>query len=241
MLLLSRRCPVCKHASLMFDEDLVSCTNCAVYNKPLNIFQKPFAWASGKWWWWRVPILLWFGIMLVQNWHDPWFAIARTSNPFSAFDFGIHELGHLLFQPFGEFLYIAGGSLFQCLFPVVGIFAFLQIRWYFAAAMCLPWLGLNLFDVATYAADARDRLLPLGGWAGLSEQGSNEAYDKAHDWYQLLSRTHHLQSDQAIAHGLRVTGTSVILCGIILGSVLVTFMLLTTLNKFTAHETAEQA
>ncbi len=241
MVLLPGRCPICKHKTLEYDQDSVSCTSCRVYNKPLGFLKRLVVWTDGKWWWWRAPILIWFGIMLFQNWHDPWFALNRTGNPFSALDFGMHELGHLIFQPFGEFMYIAGGSIFQCLFPIIGIFGFWQARRYFALAMCLPWLGLNLFDVAAYAADARARLLPLGGWAGLSEQGSNEAYDKAHDWYQLLSRTHHLQSDLAIAHGLRVAATVSMIIGIAIGSVLVGSMLLSTVKKYVNRQPKTKA
>lgn len=95
--------------------------------------------------------------MLVDNWNNPAYALNRLSDPFSALDFGIHELGHIIFAPLGEFMRKLGGSLFQCLFPLLWVIGFLQKRWYFAASMCLCWLGLNLFDIATYAADARAR------------------------------------------------------------------------------------
>lgn len=175
---------------------------------------------------------MWFGVMLKQNLGDPMFAISRLSNPFSALDLGIHELGHILFTPFGIFMQIAGGSLFQCIFPIMGILGCLQKKWYFGATMCFSWLGLNLFDVATYAADARARLLPLtAGLGGLAEQDSDQAYDQAHDWYQLLSRTHHLQSDQAIAHGLRIAGTGFIILGMALASFLILNMIIRTRQK----------
>jgi hypothetical protein len=233
MLLVPKRCPACGHKPLAINEDNLTCENCFIYTKPLTRFQKFLVWASSKWWWWRALILAWFVIMLVQNLHNPWFAVNRLSNPFSALDLGIHELGHILFIPFGQFMHIAGGCLFQCLFPIIGIAAFIQIRWYFAAIMCLPWLGLNLFDVAMYAGDARDRLLPLTtGFAGLSEQGSNQAYDKAHDWYQILSRLHHLDWDHRIEHILRIAATSVTILGLVLGSLLVIYMLANTLSRF---------
>ncbi len=34
-------------------------------------------------------------------------------------DLPIHETGHLIFRLFGEFMMIAGGSLFQVIFPAV--------------------------------------------------------------------------------------------------------------------------
>ncbi len=233
MLLLPQSCPACGHKPLVAKGDNLTCENCPIYTKPLSRFQKLLVWASSKWWWWRALILIWLSIMLVQNLHNPWFAVDRTANPFSFLDLGIHELGHILFIPFGQFMDTAGGCLFQCIFPVVGIAAFIQIRWYFAAIMCLPWLGLNLFDVAMYAGDARDRLLPLtAGLAGLSEQGSDEAYDKAHDWYQILSHLHHLEWDHRIEHVLRIAATSVTILGLLLGGLFVTYMLASTLSRY---------
>lgn len=235
MLLIPKRCPACGHESLEIKGGDLVCSNCSIYTKPLSRLQRLLLWASHRWWWWRVPILVWFGVMLAQNWHNTWFAVDRTSNPFSALDLGIHELGHILFLPFGTFMHIAGGCLFQCIFPIMGIFAFWQIRWYFASIMCLPWLGLNLFDVAMYAGDARDRLLPLtAGFAGLSEQGNDQAYDKAHDWYQILSRLHHLDWDHRIEHILRVAATGVTILGLVLGSLLVAYMLANSIGRYRA-------
>lgn len=225
-------CPACQHKSLKYDDEYLFCTNCKIYRKPLKFFQKPLAWTAGKWWWWRVPVVAWFAVMLSQNLRNPWFAVNRLSNPFSALDLGIHELGHIIFSPFGQFIYIAGGSLFQCIFPLMGVIGCLQKRWYFGASMCWCWFGLNLFDVAAYAGDARARLLPLTtGFAGIAEQGSDEAYDKAHDWYQLLSRTHHLNLDHTIEHLLRVAGTVSMLFGMGLGVFLIITMMITTRQK----------
>ena len=180
--------------------------------------------------------MVWFGVVLIQNWHNPWFAVDRASNPLSGLDLGIHELGHILFIPFGTFMHIAGGCLFQCLFPIMGIFAFWQIRWYFASIMCLPWLGLNLFDVAMYAGDARSRLLPLSGWGALGGDNSDQAYDKAHDWYQILSRLHHLDWDHRIEHILRVVATSVTILGLLIGSLLVAYMLASSIRRTTSSK-----
>jgi hypothetical protein len=230
--MLPKKCRVCKHKTLSFDQKYAFCTNCMIYRKRLNFIQRVLIWASGKQWWWRLPILLWFGFMLVQNWHDPSFALNRLSNPFSALDLGMHELGHFIFRPLGEFMYIAGGSFFQCLFPILWLIRFIQKRWYFAAAMCWCWLGLNLFDVATYAADARARLLPLAtGFAGLFEQGSDAAYDRAHDWYQLLSRTNNLNADLAIANGLRIAGTVAFAIGLTIGTIMILQMFISTFRS----------
>ena len=44
-----------------------------------------------------------------------------------AVDLAVHETGHLLFRLFGEFLMIAGGSLFQVIMPAVFVGYFLTI------------------------------------------------------------------------------------------------------------------
>ena len=36
-----------------------------------------------------------------------------------------HEAGHIIFSPFGEFMMILGGSLGQCLMPMIVIYTFL--------------------------------------------------------------------------------------------------------------------
>jgi hypothetical protein len=231
--MLPKTCPACKQKALAYDPTLVYCTSCPIYRKRLNFIMRVLVWATTKkGWWWRLALAGWFGVMLVQNWHNPGFALARTSNPFSALDMGIHELGHVIFAPFGEFMHIAGGSLFQCIFPLLWLIGFLQVRYYFAAALCWCWLGLNFFDVATYAGDAQARLLPLaGGLDSIGAADSETAYDQGHDWYQLLSRTGHLQADQAIAHFLRIAGTAVFVLGLVIGLVLITYMVAGSINR----------
>lgn len=232
--MLPKKCPACKQKTLSYDDEFIFCTNCLIYRKHPNIFQKPLAWAGKRFWWWRITIFAWFISMLVDNLRNSSYALSRLSNPFSALDFGIHELGHMLFSPFGEFMHILGGSLFQCLFPLLWLIGFLQKKWYFAASLCLCWFGLNLFDVAVYVADARARLLPLSiglGMFGIDPTDTDTAYDHAHDWYQILSRTHHLNSDLAIAHGLRVAATVIFLVGLTLGAILLIQMFVSSIQR----------
>ncbi|TBR13964.1 MAG: hypothetical protein EPO43_09075 [Rugosibacter sp.] len=50
----------------------------------------------------------------------------------------IHEAGHVIFMPFGEFMTIAGGSLFQVLLPLgIGVAFLIRNRDPFGAAVCL--------------------------------------------------------------------------------------------------------
>ena len=45
--------------------------------------------------------------------------------------------------------------------PVLSMAMFWRQRDFFAIAVCFGWLSENLFDVATYAGDARSRHLHL--------------------------------------------------------------------------------
>jgi len=107
-----------------------------------------------------------------------------------AINLPFHEFGHLFFSPFGRFMAILGGSLFQVLWPWVFIGAFLfKHRDTFAASLMLWWGGQNFIDLAPYIGDAYYRGLPLVG--GGSED--------AHDWGNLLTMTGLLEQYQSIA------------------------------------------
>ena len=99
--------------------------------------------------------------------------------------------------------------------------------------MCWCWLGLNFFDVATYAGDAQNRVLPLaGGLDSLSAEPTEETYNQGHDWYQILSRTGHLKMDQAIAHDLRVAAVIVFCIGFAIGVLLLIYMFRGSIRRF---------
>lgn len=222
-------CPVCKQKKLLYQpaDEIISCTNCRAYQRPFKFHDKLLQWASKRaLWGWRIPVIAYFGWLLQQHLTNTMLALGIFKNPLSALNFGIHELGHVLFTPLGDFMRIAGGSLFQCIFPLLWLIGFMQKRFYFAASLCWCWLGLNLFEVAQYAADAQARLLPLSvGPAGIGAQGDDAAYDQAHDWYQLLTRTNHLQDDLLIASGLRIAATVVTAIGLLLATYLLYLML----------------
>ncbi len=232
--MLPKKCPLCHKKSLQYQDDFIYCPSCKNYKKKLNLLQKPLVWANNKSWILRVPILFWFGYMLRENINNPKWSLNRLDNPFSAIDLGIHELGHKIFIPFGEFMTILGGSIFQCFFPVLCFAAFIKQKWYFASSLCFCWLGINLFDVAGYVADARAREIPLSiGPAIFSIDASNTdaAYDSAHDWYQILSRIGRLQQDIAIANNLRLLATIFFIVGLVMASILVVQMILGSIQR----------
>lgn len=111
----------------------------------------------------------------------------------------IHEAGHVLFMPFGEFLTIAGGSLFQVLLPLaIGIAFLRKNRDPFGAAVCLWWTGMSFIDLAPYIYDAlQPQLILLGGHTG---------EDGPHDWIYLFETLGGLPHAQAWGRWVRNLG-----------------------------------
>jgi hypothetical protein len=161
------------------------------------------AWTSGRMRIIRLPVLVFLVYVLVRHLADPSFqSILKPIN------LGIHELGHYVFRPFGDLLTAAGGSILQCLAPVIGAVIFLRQRDYFAIAFAFGWLATNLYDVAEYVGDARARVLPLVTPGGGVAQ---------HDWHYLLGRMGILKWDGALETILRILATIVLLAAIIFG------------------------
>lgn len=119
-------------------------------------------------------------------------------------DLPIHETGHLLFRVFGEFMMIAGGSLFQVLFPLIFVGYFAWQKSYYSAAIVMLWVGQSTLNVWVYASDAVVMQLVLtSGFTGT--EGS------FHDWNYLLERTGLLGSTKTVAGIIRFTGTVTII------------------------------
>jgi hypothetical protein len=114
----------------------------------------------------------------------------------------IHEAGHIFFRVLGEFMGIAGGSLFQIIVPVVFFGYFVYHRKPFSASIVLFWVGSNFLDVYVYANDAQVMQLPL--LSGLT--GAEGGF---HDWNYLLTETGLLDKTKLIAKILRFIGTGI--------------------------------
>lgn len=103
----------------------------------------------------------------------------------------VHEAGHTFFGLLGNrFLTILGGSLFQVLLPLAIVLFFWINRKYIGLQFSFLLLGFSWLDVASYAADASARQLPLIGGLG----------KESHDWYNLLARMNALEYD--LTYGL---------------------------------------
>lgn len=119
-------------------------------------------------------------------------------------DLPIHETGHLLFRPFGEFMMIAGGSLFQILFPAIFVGYFIWQRSYYSAAIVTLWVGQSFLNVWVYASDAVVMQLVL-------TSGSTGSEGSFHDWNYMLDRTGLLNSTKTVAGIFRFGGTVTII------------------------------
>jgi hypothetical protein len=108
----------------------------------------------------------------------------------------IHEAGHLFFRPFGEFLMIASGSLFQVIMPSLFVGYFCYRRQFYSGALVLFWVGESILNVSVYAGDSLALMLPLLG-----------GQDSIHDWNYMLSAMNLLPKTAAIAGGIRLLGT----------------------------------
>jgi hypothetical protein len=107
-------------------------------------------------------------------------------------DLPIHEFGHVLFRPFGQWMMYLGGSLFQCLLPaLIGVGFIWKMRNPFGAAFCLWWTAENVLDVAPYVYDAKLMAMPLvGEW----NDEVAEMHVLRHDWHNILLPFHAVDS-----------------------------------------------
>ena len=139
----------------------------------------------------RAPLLLWLAYVGIRHFGD-----TDYQSLFGGLNLGIHEGGHLLFswQPF-DFLTVAGGTLLQLAVPVISALMFARQPDYFATAFCGGWLSMNLYNVATYMADARELDLPLVNVGG----GEGD-----HDWNYMLAAVGLLDWDTRIATLVRI-------------------------------------
>lgn len=124
-------------------------------------------------------------------------------------DLPIHETGHLIFRILGEFMGIAGGSLFQVIVPAVFVGYFWWREKPYSAAIVLFWVGQSILNVYVYAADAVVMQLVLT--SGLT--GSEGSF---HDWNYMLTRLGLLDSTKVVAGIIRAAGTLTIISAAIL-------------------------
>lgn len=121
-----------------------------------------------------------------------------------AVDVAIHETGHLVFAPFGEFLQFLGGILFQLALPAAFVAYFWRRDDRHAASVALWWVAQNCWNISVYVRDARTQALPLVGGA-------------EHDWAYLLGRLGWLPYAEALALDIWVVGVAIYGYALVLG------------------------
>ena len=160
---------------------------------------------------WRVLVLAGLGLWTLR------FALAGIdfaligSSILHGANLAFHEFGHLFFRPFGEFMTILGGSLFQLLLPLMLVVYF--AGWQqdnLSASVALWWHGQNWVDLSPYIADAEYRMLPLVGGAG----------EESHDWGNLLTMMDAVPQAMAIARGCFTAGIVLMLLALCWGALL---------------------
>jgi hypothetical protein len=119
-------------------------------------------------------------------------------------DLAIHETGHLVFGPFGEFIGFLGGTLMQLIVPSAFGGYFLHRGDRHAATVTLWWLAQNLWNVSVYIRDARAQELPLVGGG-------------EHDWTYLLDTLNLLERDLSIGRAVHLLGVVLFILSVIWG------------------------
>ena len=122
-----------------------------------------------------------------------------------------HEAGHIFLMWAGTFMHAFGGTLLQCLIPLIVMGHFLRQKDNFAAGCMFWWFGQNWIDTAPYIYDAWDRTaLLLGGVTG-------QSHPEGHDWYVLLNLMGQLENYAGIASAVNNLGKFFIILSLIWG------------------------
>ncbi len=168
-----------------------------------RFLQSARQWARGRSWHWRALVLAYLIYAAVRATQDPNFV-----SLFSGITLAFHEMGHILFMPFGHTLMVAGGSITQLLIPIAAALLLLrQQRDYFGFSVGTAWLGLSALDLARYIGDARANELPLVSLGPEAE----------HDWFYLLGRMGWLRYDTLISGSVAALGSVVLILSIAFG------------------------
>lgn len=115
----------------------------------------------------------------------------------------IHETGHMVFAPFGEFMGFLGGSLFQLLFPAIFVGYFLYKGDKHAATIPLWFVGVSAADLVPYIKDA--------------PYGELELIGGEHDWAYLLGEMTLTHRASEIGNGVLMFGAACVFAALVLG------------------------
>ncbi len=168
----------------------------------MSCFNEARAWCQGRRPELRLLLLLflaWAGWRQFQDY--------EFYHIYSGLTLGFHEMGHILFSPFGETLTIAGGSITQLAIPILVAVMLYRQGDFYGVAVGGTWLASSMANLAVYIGDARAEELPLVGFSD----------DPEHDWNWLLDHFNALSSDTRIAALVKAGGMIVFLASVWLG------------------------
>lgn len=155
-------------------------------------------------WWLRAPVLVWLAWILFRYWDAP-----SHQTIWAGVDLALHEVGHVLWSPFGELMGVAGGTVTQLMAPCIAGYMLYRQRDWFGVAVATSWLGINCFEIVGYAADAVVRQIPLV---------SPVTAHPVHDWNYMLGELGLLQHTAVIARGWQVAGRLIMGTGVLFGA-----------------------
>jgi hypothetical protein len=161
-------------------------------------------WSEGRLWQWRVPLLAALAWIGVRHLAEP-----EYWSIFMGLTLALHEIGHILFAPFGETMSVAGGSITQLAAPVAAALVLRRQRDWFGVAVAGCWLAFSLANLGTYIGDARAGELPL------VSVGDGE--EVIHDWSYLLDLAGWLHLDASFARLARVLSGGVLASSVLFG------------------------
>lgn len=154
-------------------------------------------------WSWLLPRI---ALLVALAWGDVrtmW--DSETWNVFGGLTLAIHEGGHLIFGPFGEWLSVAGGSVTQVMAPIAAGWMLLRQGDRYGVAIVGTWLAYSLTNLANYIADARAMALQLVGFSA----------DPLHDWHYLLDSVNLLPYDTRLAGLVRLSAVAVLVVSLV--------------------------
>ena len=167
-----------------------------------GFFDRAIEWCQGRRPELRLLLLLFLAWAGVRQFQDPEFY-----HIFSGLTLAFHEMGHLIFAPFGETLTVAGGSITQLAIPLLAMFLLYRQGDFFGIAVGGAWLASSLANLSVYIGDARAEELPLVGFSD----------DPEHDWNWLLDHFNALSSDTRLAALVNDMGKMILLASVVFG------------------------
>jgi hypothetical protein len=152
-------------------------------------------WCKGKSWIIRIPVVIWLAYMFINYLRRPDYL-----SILGAFNYWIHEAGHLLALPFGQMLEAISGTMLEMLMPIVFLVVFLKQGEFFGASFCCGWLSTCFFYASWYISMAQ------------------RTDDWTHDWYNILSTLGILMYNRQIAFLAKSVAVLLMLFSIISGA-----------------------